>query len=380
MTTTAPALALSGSYSFPTRVHFGPGQLSKLADAVAPYAKPLVVADKGLTAAGVTAKVVAALGGKPSAVFDAVEPNPTEANVRAGLAAYREGGCDVIVAVGGGSPLDAAKVIRLMTTHDRPLVDYDDLTGGDAFITPTMPVMIAIPTTAGTGSEVSRSGVVTLEVNQRKTVIFSPHLMPTVAICDPELTLGLPARLTAATGMDALSHNLEAYLAKGYHPLADAIALDGVKLIGRWLEQAVATGSDLAARTHVMMASLMGAVAFQKGLGICHSLAHPLSSEAGVHHGTANAILMPHVVRFNQVAVPERVQALADALGKGQPLAETIDAMNRAMGLPTRLSEVGVTEAMVPKLVEKALEDGCRHGNPREASAEELRAIYLQAM
>lgn len=379
MTTTAPSTTLAGSYSFPTRVHFGAGALAKLADAVAGAAKVFVVADRGLTAAGVTARVVAALGEKPHAVFDAVDPNPTEANVREGVEAYRAAGCDIIVAVGGGSPLDAAKVIRLMTTHDRPLVEYDDLTGGDRFITPDMPAMIAIPTTAGTGSEVSRSGVVTLEVNERKTVIFSPYLMPTLAICDPQLTLGLPARMTAATGMDALSHNLEAYLSSGYHPMADAIALEGVKLVGAWLEQAVANGSDLEARSHMLMASLMGAVAFQKGLGVCHSLAHPLSSVAGVHHGTANAILMPHVVRFNAVAVPERVEALGLALGKGKPAAEAIDELNRAIGLPTKLSEVGVTREMFPTLVAKALEDGCRHSNPRPADAAELLALYEQA-
>lgn len=379
MTTTTPTTSLVGSYSFPTRVHFGAGTLAKLADAVAGASKVFVVADRGLTAAGVTARVVAALGDKPSTVFDAVDPNPTEANVREGVEAYRAAGCDIIVAVGGGSPLDAAKVIRLMTTHDRPLVEYDDLTGGDRFITPDMPAMIAIPTTAGTGSEVSRSGVVTLAVNDRKTVIFSPYLMPTLAICDPALTIGLPARMTAATGMDALSHNLEAYLATGYHPMADAIAIEGVKLVGAWLERAVAEGSDLEARSHMLMASLMGAVAFQKGLGVCHSLAHPLSSVAGVHHGTANAILMPHVVRFNTVAVPARVEALGVALGKGMPAAEAIDAMNRAMGLPTRLSEVGVAREMFPTLVAKALEDGCRHSNPRPADAAQLLELYEQA-
>lgn len=372
--------ALAASYSWPTRIHFGPNSLAKLADWLAPYAKAFVVADRGLTAVGVTRTITEALGGKPFEVFDGVDPNPTEANIHAGVAAYKAAGCDVIVAVGGGSPLDAAKAIRLAITHTRPLLEYDDLTGGDAYITADMPAMVAIPTTAGTGSEVSRSAVVTLEANHRKTVLFSPYLMPTLAILDPALTAGLPAKLTAATGMDALSHNLEAYLSKGFHPMADSIALEGIRLVGTWLEKAVADGRDLEARSHMLMASLMGAVAFQKGLGACHSLAHPLSSEAGVHHGTANAILMPHVVRFNAEVVPERVAAIATALGKGPDAAGAIDAMNRAMGLPTRLSEVGVTAEMIPALVAKAMDDGCRHSNPRPAEEAELRMLYEAAL
>jgi 4-hydroxybutyrate dehydrogenase len=381
MTTTTPTLAhLVASFSFPTRVHFGPGSLAKLADFVAPFSRPFVVADKGLTALGITERVVAALGGKPAVVFDAVDPNPTEANVHAGVAAYNEGGCDVIIAVGGGSPIDAAKAIRLAVTHHRPLLDYDDLTGGDRFITADMPAMCAIPTTAGTGSEVSRSTVVTLEVNNRKTVLFSPYLMPTLAICDPALTTGLPPRITAATGMDALAHNLEAYLSKGYHPMADAIALEGIRLVGTWLERAVADGQNLEARSHMMMASLMGAVAFQKGLGVTHSLAHPLSSVAGVHHGTANAILMPYVVEFNAVAVPERVETVGQALGKGIGAADAIRAMNAAIGLPARLRDVGVTAEHIAVMVPKALEDGCHQCNPRPTGAEDMRRLYELAL
>lgn len=366
------------TFSYPTRVYFGAGALAKLDDAAGAARRPLVVTDSGIAASGIADKVQAALGGRTVAMFTGVEPNPTEANVRAGVAAFAAHDADLIVAVGGGSPLDAAKAIRLAITHKRPLVDYDDLTGGDRYITSDLPPMIAIPTTSGTGSEVSRSAVVTLEANDRKTVLFSPHLMP-VAVCDPELTLGLPPRLTAATGMDALSHNLEAYLAKGYHPMADAIALEGLRLIGRFLEKAVHDGADIEARSQMMMASLMGATAFQKGLGATHSLAHPLSSVAGVHHGTANAILMPAVLRFNEAAVPERCQAVAEALGATGAAAEAVDALNRAIGLPTRLRDVGVTEAMFPELVAKAMVDGCHQSNPRPVSEADFLALYQES-
>jgi 4-hydroxybutyrate dehydrogenase len=368
------------TFSYPTRVHFGPGSLSKLADAAGTSRRPLIVTDGGIAGSGIAEKVKAALGDRAVAIFTGVEPNPTEANIRMGVTAYLDHDADLIVAVGGGSPLDVGKAIRLAITHKRPLVDYDDLTGGDRFIGADLPPMIAIPTTSGTGSEVSRSTVVTLEANDRKTVLFSPYLMPTVAVCDPELTLGLPPRLTAATGMDALSHNLEAYLAKGYHPMADAIALEGLRLIAAHLERAVHDGSDLEARSQMMMASLMGATAFQKGLGATHSLAHPLSSVAGVHHGTANAILMPAVIRFNEVAVPERCRTVAEALGHNGAAAEAIERLNAAIGMPARLSEVGVTEAMIPVLVPKAMVDGCHQSNPRPLSEADFGDLYRQSL
>jgi alcohol dehydrogenase class IV len=368
------------TFSYPTRVHFGAGALSRLTEAAGGSRRPLIVTDAGIASSGIAEKVKAALGERAVAIFTGVEPNPTEANVHAGVAAYQAHDADLIVAVGGGSPLDAGKAIRLAITHKRPLVDYDDLTGGDRFITADLPPMIAIPTTSGTGSEVSRSAVVTLEANDRKTVLFSPYLMPTVAVCDPELTLGLPPRLTAATGMDALSHNLEAYLAKGYHPMADAIALAGLRLIANHLERAVKDGSDLEARSQMMMASLMGATAFQKGLGATHSLAHPLSSVAGVHHGTANAILMPAVIRFNEAAVPERCQAVAEALGAKGSAAEAIERLNVAIGMPSRLSEVGVTATMLPTLVAKAMVDGCHQSNPRSLSEGDFGDLYRQVL
>jgi alcohol dehydrogenase class IV len=368
------------TFSFPTRVHFGVGALAKLDEAAGASRRPLIVTDAGIAGSGIAERVKTALGQRAVAVFTGVEPNPTEANVRAGVEAFAAHDADLIIAVGGGSPLDAGKAIRLAITHKRPLVDYDDLTGGDRFITAEMPPLIAIPTTSGTGSEVSRSAVVTLEANDRKTVLFSPFLMPTVAVCDPELTTGLPPRLTAATGMDALSHNLEAYLAKGYHPMADAIALAGLRLIGDHLERAVTDGADLEARSQMMMASLMGATAFQKGLGATHSLAHPLSSVAGVHHGTANAILMPAVIRFNEAAVPERCQAVAEALGATGSAADAVDRLNRAIGMPTHLSDVGVTAELFPQLVAKAMVDGCHQSNPRPLAEADFTDLYRQSL
>ena len=233
-----------------------------------------------------------------------------EKNVEDGLEAYRRGNCDGVIGLGGGSPLDAAKAIRLVATHPFPLEQYDDQLDGAARIHANVPPMIAIATTAGTGSEVGRSTVIILEATDRKTVIFSPHLMPNVALADPELTLGMPPKITAGTGLDALTHNVEAYLALGYHPLCDAIALQGAKLAIQNLPRAVQDGNDLEARSNMMMAAMMGAVAFQKGLGAVHSLAHPLSSIAHLHHGTTNGILLPHVLEFNRSVLPKDACAI----------------------------------------------------------------------
>lgn len=379
------------TFGFPTRIVFGPGAVTQLPELLVEIGvrRPLVVTDRGVVKAGLIDRVTGAADAWIT--FDGVEPNPAEENVFAGLKAYRDGGCDGVVAVGGGSSLDAGKVIALMTIHDRPLAEYDDLRDGERLIRPEIPPVIAIPTTAGTGSEVGRSAVITLKATGRKTVIFSPYLMPSVALCDPELTLGLPPHITAATGADALTHNVEAYLARGYHPLCDGIALHGAALAHRYLPETVANGAhNIEARTQMMMAATMGATAFQKGLGATHSLAHPLSSVAGVPHGLANAILLPHVLRFNAEAVPERLQDLGVALGlriadqSPQDAAEEtireIERLFRAIHIPVRLSDAGVTPDMIPTLVSKALEDGCHLMNPRPCSAEDFRRLYKAAM
>ncbi len=314
-------------WSFPTRILFGVGASAEIGAQAKRLGatRALIVTDEGVVRAGLATPIEKSLHGAgiEATIFDGVLGNPIEKNAHDGVAAFHAAKADLVVAIGGGSPLDVGKLVRLSARHTRPLVDYDDATGGDRFITADMPPMIALPTTAGTGSEVGRSGVVTLDVNHRKTVIFSPHLMADVAILDPALTRALPAFLTAATGFDALTHCLEAYVAKGDHPMADGIALEGLRLVAQYLERAVSHGDDLEARGAMMKAAMMGAVAFQKGLGACHSLAHPLSSECGLHHGLANALCLPAVVEFNAQLAGARLAHAAQALG-GEPGARRV--------------------------------------------------------
>ena len=264
-------------------------------------------------------------GGVNTLVFDRVDPNPVEENVFDGVKAFKSHEADLVISVGGGSPLDAGKLIALASTHTRPLAEYDDAIGGDAHITANVPPIITIPTTAGTGSEVGRSGVATLKSTGRKTVIFSPHLLAKVAILDPQLTVSMPPKITAATGFDALTHCLEAYASLGDHPMADAIALGGLELCAKHLVRAVEKADDIEARGAMMKAAMMGAVAFQKGLGACHSLAHPLSSEKGLHHGLANALCLPAVCEFNENAIHERLDRMRVILDpKAKSLAEAV--------------------------------------------------------
>ncbi len=368
-------------WSFPTTIVFGAGAVAQLADHVKRLggSRVLVVADPGVVKAGIVGQITALLeaSGVPTRVFDGVAPNPVEENVLAGVEAYKSHAADLVVAVGGGSPLDAGKLIALKTTHERPLVDYDDATGGDAFIGPNVPPIITVPTTAGTGSEVGRSGVVTLAANGRKTVIFSPFLLAKVALLDPELTRSMPAHITAATGFDALTHCLEAYLSKGDHPMADGIALGGLELCRDHLLRATTHGADLAARGGMMQAAMMGAVAFQKGLGACHSLAHPLSSEKDMHHGLANALCLPAVVDFNTAAVPERVERVRALLNpQAASLGEALRGLRAQLGLANGLGAHGVTRADIPKLAAKAIQDGCHASNPRPCTEADLASLY----
>jgi 4-hydroxybutyrate dehydrogenase len=373
------------TWAFPTTIVFGNGAVRKVAEAVkrAGATRALVVCDAGVVKVGIAERVRTLLeeGGVAAKVFDRVDPNPVEQNVFDGVEAYRAHGAGCIVAVGGGSPLDAAKLIALKVTHERPLVDYDDATGGDRFIGPNVPPLVAIPTTAGTGSEVGRSGVVTLAATGRKTVVFSPHLLAKTALLDPELTRSMPARVTAATGFDALTHCLEAYCSLGDHPMADAIALGGLELCAGHLARAVEHGDDLAARGAMMKAAMMGAVAFQKGLGACHSLAHPLSSEKGMHHGLANALCLPAVVDFNETVAHtrlERVRAILDPSAK--TCAQALRALRARVGLPAGLGAEGVTESDIPKLADKAFEDACHRCNPRPVTRDDLAALYRASL
>jgi 4-hydroxybutyrate dehydrogenase len=371
------------TWSFPTTIVFGPGSLTTLPEHLKRIggSRPLVVCDPGVRKAGLASRVLDVLkaAGVEAHAYDGVDPNPIETNIIDGVTAYREAGADCLVAVGGGAPLDTAKLIALKTTHDRPLVDYDDATGGDQFIGPNVPALVAIPTTAGTGSEVGRSGVVTLAANGRKTVIFSPYLLAKVAILDPELTVSMPRRITAATGFDALTHCLEAYVSLGDHPMADAIALGGLELCAQNLAKAVSTPDDLEARGGMMKAAMMGAVAFQKGLGACHSLAHPLSSEKGMHHGLANALCLPAVIGFNEEApstAPRlaRVRELLDPRAKS--LAQAVRELRARVGLPDGLAKEGITATDIPRLADKAIEDACHRSNPRPCTRADLARLY----
>ncbi len=378
--------------SFPTRIVFGEGAVREVPSHLARLsaARPLLVTDVALAATGLLGRLTAVLdaAGVAYATFDGAEPNPTAACIERGLAAYRDARCDAIVGMGGGSAIDVAKGIRLLATHPPPLAQYDDARDGWRLVTKPMPPLLAIPTTAGTGSEVGRSFVVSLAETGRKTVVFAPPLMPSVAVCDPELTYGLPPRLTAATGMDAFTHNLEALCAKGFHPLADALAVKGVALCAGHLVRAVRDGRDAEARASMMIAAITGAAAFQKGLGAAHALAHALGYVAGVHHGLANAVVLPSVMEFNLRAAAPRLAEAAVAMGEpasgdterlARRAVERVRAMARDAGIPERLRDVGVTEAQLPLLAEKAFEDASHLANPRPCAPADLAGLLRAA-
>jgi len=383
---------MTSIWSFPTRVIFGQGAAQELgSEAKRLGAKhALLVSDPGVAGAGILDGISESLQAAGLGVtrYTDVSGNPLEAEVLGATDAYRDSGADLIVGVGGGSALDVAKLVRVLATHPPPLAQYDDAKGGDALITEDVPPMIALPTTAGTGSEVGRGGVVKVAATTKKTVIFAPKLMPNVAILDPMLTVSLPPRATAATGFDALTHCIEAYCAKGHHPMADAIALEGVRLVVAHIETAVHDGKDLKARGAMLEAAMMGATAFQKGLGACHSLAHPLSAETGMHHGLANALCLPAVLDFNRQAVPERIAAIARILGARGDDVETlafecsgaVKALRRKLGLPDGLAAEGISEDDLPRLAELAILDACHAMNPRECVAEDMLALFRASL
>ncbi len=371
-------------WSFPTKIVFGAGEIERLGQEAAALgvSRVLLVADPGVERNGLLNAPLSALSkaGLVTSVFTGVEGNPTEQNIEDGAKAYAAHRAEAVVAVGGGSPMDAAKLIALRAKCSLPFEELDDAIDGGVRVPANVPPVITVPTTAGTGSEVGRSGVLTVRSTGRKTVIFSARLLAKVAILDPALTVSMPKGVTAATGFDALTHCIEAYLALGDHPLADAIALGGIELVAQHLEKAVTEPTDLAARGGMMKAAMMGAIAFQKGLGACHSLAHPLSSEHGLHHGLANALCLPAVIAFNTSAVPERVRRIGALLGDASDAAKAVSGLRARVGINGGLAGSGIVEEHLPPLAKKALEDACHRGNPRPCTEADLLALYRASL
>jgi hypothetical protein len=348
--------------------------------------RPLVVTDAGVRAAGILQKALDALGDMPAAVFDQTPSNPTEAAVRAAATQYRAQNCDGLIAVGGGSAIDCAKGVAIAATHEGPLKIYATIEGGSTKITGRVAPLIAVPTTSGTGSEVARGAIVIVD-DHRKLGFHNWFLMPKAAICDPELTFGLPPRLTAATGMDAIAHCMETFMSAAFNPPADGIALDGLERAWGYIERATKDGSDREARLNLMSASMQGAMAFQKGLGCVHSLSHSLGGiDPRLHHGTLNALFLPAVIHFNagaeSVQKDQRLQRMAQAmhLDSAGDLGDAIREMSARLGLPKGLAEVGVTPDIFEQVIDGAMVDHCHKTNPRLATRDDYRQMLEASM
>ncbi|TVQ83929.1 MAG: iron-containing alcohol dehydrogenase [Micavibrio sp.] len=382
------AALLTGDWNYPTKIVFGAGRIAELARHCAALGmrKPLLVTDEGLAESDIvrTALEATATDGIAPLLFSGVKGNPTGENVTGGTAFYKENGCDGVIAFGGGSALDAGKAVALMAGQTRPLWDFED--EGDNWRRVDengMAPVIAVPTTAGTGSEVGRSSVITDTKAQQKKIIFHPKMLPALVIADPALTLGLPPHLTAATGLDAFIHSFEAFCAPGFHPQADGIALEGMRLAARYLPHAYAHGDDLRARAYMLAASMMGAAAFQKGLGGVHALAHPLGALYDKHHGLLNAVLLPYVMVANRDVIAEKMRQFSRAIDLEQ---ENFDAvlgwvlmMRETLGIPHSLAEIGIPDGDAEKIGAMALQDPSSGGNPLPLTAAQYAEIFRAA-
>jgi alcohol dehydrogenase class IV len=374
-------------FNFPCPIRFGAGASEELGDYLKSngLSRPLLVTDATVAELTFFKEIKKSLEQKGirTEVFSEMHKNPVKSDVLIGGAIFHETDRDCIIGIGGGVALDVARAITLRINHKRDLFDYDDLIGGDKYVTEEVPHFIAIPTTAGTGSEVGRSAIISEDESKKKRILFSPKLMAKIVFADPLLTMELPPFMTAATGMDALTHNMEAYLAKNYHPMCDGIALEGIALIADSLETATHK-PDVASRAKMLLASLMGAVAFQKGLGVVHSLAHPLSSVLDTHHGLANAVNLPYGMQFNYEGFENRFDKMGDAFGLGSAagnrVVEHLFEMNAKLGMPTKLSEIDVTREHLEELSKLAVADFCHPNNPKPVSKEDFKNLYQRAL
>ncbi len=383
------AAALRGNWNFPTSMRFGVGRIAELADACKQlgFKKPLLVTDPGLAKLPMVQDAIAKnkAAGLPTGLFSDIKGNPVAKNVEDGLRVFRDGGYDGIIAFGGGSALDAAKTIAFMAGQKRPMWDFEDVGDNWSRADPDgIVATIAVPTTSGTGSEVGRASVIVNEATHTKKIIFHPKMLPSIVISDPALTVGLPAHLTAATGMDALAHCLEAYCAPGFHPMADGIAVEGVRLVKVSLPTAVKDGKNLVARANMMAAASMGATAFQKGLGAIHSLSHPVGAVYDTHHGLTNAVVMPYVLEFNRAAIDEKMTRLAAWLGLPSPSFKSVMswvlALRKEIGIPHTLKDIGVGSDRIDVLSEMAAVDPTAGGNPIPAGVPEMKKMFIASI
>ena len=379
-------MTLNANWSYPTAIRFGAGRISEIADAcfVAGIKKPLLVTDRGLAGMEITQKTLNLLddAGLGRAIFADVDPNPNEKNAAAGVAAYKAGNHDGVIAFGGGSGLDLGKVVAFLAGQSRPIWDFEDIDdwwtrANSDVIAP----IVAIPTTAGTGSEVGRASVITNSITQQKKIIFHPKFLPTVVICDPELTVGMPKFITAGTGLDAFAHCVEAYCSPHYHPMSQGMALEGMRLVKEYLPRAYADATDLEARSHMMSAAAMGATAFQKGLGAIHALSHPIGAIYHTHHGTTNAVCMPAVLQFNKPAIKDTLAEAANYLGIPGGFVgfcKFVDELNDSLAIPKSLAGLGIENPDIDRIVSGALIDPSTGGNPIKMTEENTRKLIIE--
>lgn len=375
---------LTGNWSYPTSIKFGAGRIAELPAACeqAGIKRPLLVTDKGLVDLPITAQVLDIMeaAGLGRGIFSEVAPNPNEKNLDAGVAAYNAGNHDGVIAFGGGSGLDLGKMVAFMAHQTRPVWDYEDVddwwTRADA---DAIAPIIAVPTTAGTGSEVGRASVITNSETHVKKIIFHPKVLPTFVICDPELTTGMPKFITAGTGLDAFAHCVEAFSSPHYHPMSQGMALEGMRLVKDYLPRAYGDGNDLEARAHMMSAAMIGATAFQKGLGAIHAMSHPIGAVFGTHHGTTNAVCMPAVLQLNAPEIRDRFRTAAaylDIEGGFDGFCAFVQEFNDSLGIPRKLSDLGVDAARIDELVSEAIKDPSCGGNPVKLTEANLRALF----